>query len=52
MHNVLALVDKNLMNLDNHGIDSINAKDTCFDTLFLNGFWKKLVFLLDIDSSL
>ena len=46
MNNVLALA-----NLGRTSQDVI-WRHSCFDSMFLNGFWKKLVFLLDADSSL
>ena len=52
MHNVLSLVEKDFLKLDEQGRDSINLKDNCFEHLFLQGFWRKLVFLMDVDSSL
>jgi hypothetical protein len=52
MHNVLSIIEKDFLKLDENGRDSINLRDNCFDYLFLQGFWKKLVFLMDVDSAL
>lgn len=46
MHNVLSLANCRKTSQD------VAWRFSCFDTLFLHGFWKKLVFLLDSDSSL
>lgn len=46
MRNVLSLV--NCTKLE----QSLSWKESCFDSLFLQGFWKKLVFLLDSHSSM
>eukprot|EP00347_Sterkiella_histriomuscorum_P003774 403362997 len=52
MHNVLSLVEKDFLKIDEQGNDTMNLRDNCFDHLFLQGFWRKLVFLMDSDSSL
>ncbi|CDW90518.1 lupus brain antigen [Stylonychia lemnae] len=52
IHNVLQLVEKDFLKLDEQGKDTINIKDNCFDNLFIQGFWRKLVFLMDTESSL
>ena len=46
MNNVLALANSGRTSQD------VVWRSSCFDSLFLHGFWKKLVFLLDADSSL
>jgi len=45
-------VEKDFLKIDEDGKDSINLRDNCFDYLFIQGFWKKLVFLMDVDSAL
>ena len=46
MNNVLALANSGKTSQD------IVWRTSSFDSMFLNGFWKKMVFLLDADSSL
>ena len=45
MHNVLSLAGQGQINR------SLAFKEKCFDSLFLQGFWKKLVYMLDPQSS-
>ena len=52
MHNVISLIDGNFLKIDENGKDSLSLRENCFDFLFIQGFWKKLVFLMDSDSSL
>ena len=33
-------------------LTNFSYRNECFDSLFMQGFWKKLTFLLDTDSSL
>ena len=48
MHNVISLASS----FGKQNERGLAFKEGCFETLFLQGFWKKLVYMLDVDSSL
>lgn len=52
MHNVLNVIDQQFLKVNEVGKDLIGIKDQCFEPLFLQGFWKKILFLIDVDSAL
>ena len=45
MHNVLSLAGNGSVGR------SVAFREQCFDSLFLQGFWKKLVFMVDPETS-
>ena len=45
MHNVLSLAGNGSIGR------SVAFREQCFDSLFLQGFWKKLVFMVDPEAS-
>lgn len=47
MHNVISLASS--CGQTERGIA---YQQGCFETLFLHGFWKKLIYLLDVEASL
>ena len=52
MHNVLSIIEKDFLKVDDYGKSLLNLRDNCFDQLFLQGFWRKMVFLMDAESAL
>ena len=52
MDNVLSVIDSSFLKVNEMGKDTIGFKNSCFETMFLQGFWKKMLFLIDVDSAL
>ena len=48
MHNVISLAGSCL----SEQVRGHAFRQSCFETLLLHGFWKKLIYMLDVDSSL
>ena len=48
MHNVISLAGTCL----EEQVRGHAFRQSCFETLLLHGFWKKLIYMLDVDSSL
>lgn len=48
MHNVISLASSCGETDKGHAFRSAG----CFESLFLHGFWKKLIYLLDVDGGL
>ena len=48
MHNVITLASTCITDTDR----GYSFQKSCFEPLLLHGFWKKLIYLLDIDSRL
>ena len=49
MHNVLTLAN---FGQGSRNPKEVSYRDQCFEGLFLEGFWKKLIFVLDVENSL
>ena len=48
MHNVISLASTCI----EEGKRGFAFRESCFETLLLHGFWRKLIYMLDIDSTL
>ena len=48
MHNVISLASTCISDADR----GFSLQRSCFEPLLLHGFWKKLIYMLDVDSSL
>ena len=48
MHNVISLANSCMTGER----DGEAIRSGCFETLFMHGFWKKLIYMLDVNDSL
>jgi len=50
LSNAIGIIDD--LRIASDGSASLDLRSTCFDTLFLTGFWRELLYILDADSAL